>query len=83
MNLSKMTPDFAERILTRQKKKRPEFSEARIIAILTDWLEEMTYREIVAKHKISKHQACVIVSAAKKQAREVLGEAQDELKEKR
>ena len=72
MNITKMTPEFAERILNRKAKRKPEMAESRVIAILTDWLEQMTYSEIVAKHRVSMFSVRNIVTTAREQARAVL-----------
>ena len=59
-------------------KQQPGIPEAKVLEILIDWLDGMTYRELVVQHKVSKHQISGIVHKAKKQAQAVLVVKQNE-----
>ena len=75
LNRDGMTPELAERVLNRQVRGRPYqklLTDAQEMAVLMDWIEGMPYREIVAKHKVSKAIACRVIKEAKKEARQVL-----------
>ena len=67
-----MTPELAERVLSRRPKDKPGLSDAQTLEVLMDWLEGMTWPEIMAKHKAAKSSVARVIHQAKKQARAVL-----------
>ena len=70
-----MTPEMAERVLSRRSKDKPGLSESQRLEILMDWLQSRTYQEIMAKHKVTKSRVSEIVTKTRKQARAVLEHA--------
>ena len=68
-----LTPELAKRVLARPTTRRSIISPAMSVEILVDWLEGMKYKEIMAKHHISKSVVSRVVDKAKKEAKEMLG----------
>ena len=64
----KMTDELAQRIEGRTRRVSGVVTDALRIAVVVDWCDGITYKEIMAKHHISKTCLSKIVRDAKAQA---------------
>ena len=68
-----MTPELADRILTRKTKGRGvPISEGLALELLMDWLEGASYQALASKYPVSRKAATKIVNDAKKQAQAMM-----------